>query len=121
MERLKANMLFVQKLCKTKGSDKTKSILKKPKLEEIKTLVDLSLNILNKNIPVRPKDLKCIKANRRILRHLVHPQFSLKSKRKYLIQKGGGGNIFTMAGRAIASLFGRGAARAVAGTSRAPL
>ena len=85
MERLKANRRFVRKFCKVKDGDKIKSLLKKANPEEIKTLVDLTFNVMNKNIPATPKAIKFIKANRRNLRHLVHSQYSLKSKRKFLI------------------------------------
>src|SRR3981189_302994 len=88
MERLTTNKKFVNSLCKCSTED-FKKRLKCANKDQIKTLVDLTFNIMKKNIPVCPKKVKFIKQNRKFLRHIVHPSFSLKSKKKYMIQKGG--------------------------------
>src|SRR3981189_872704 len=88
MERLATNKEIVNSLCKCSAED-LKKRLKCANKDQIKTLVDLTFNIMKKNIPVCPKKIKFIKQNRKFLRHIVHPSFSLKSKKRYMIQKGG--------------------------------
>src|SRR3981189_248550 len=67
MERLTANKKFVNSLCKCSTEDFKKRLK--------------CANMLKK--------VKFIKQNRKFLRHIVHPSFSLKSKKRYMIQKGG--------------------------------
>src|SRR3981189_2730243 len=93
MERLTANKKFVNSLCKCSTED-FKKRLKCANKDQIKTSVDLTFNIMKKNIPVCSKKVKFIKQNRqklnrKFLRHIVHPSFSPKSKKRYMIQKGG--------------------------------
>src|SRR3981189_2546175 len=110
MERLATNKEIVNSLCKCSAED-LKKRLKCANKDQIKTLVDLTFNIMKKNIPVCPKKIKFIKQNRKFLRHIVHPSFSLKSKMRYMIQKGGAWwtALFGGAGRAaISGTAGRG-------------
>ena len=67
-----------------------KKLIKKASPEQIKTLVDVTLNIMNKNLPANKKAIEFIKAKRCSIRHILHPKYSLASKRRYLIQKGCG-------------------------------
>src|SRR3981189_127377 len=101
MERLATNKEIVNSLCKCSAED-LKKRLKCANKDQIKILVDLTFNIMKKNIPVSPKKIRFIKQNRKFLRHIVHPSFSLKSKKRYVIQKGGAwwSALFGGAGRA---------------------
>src|SRR5277367_3965089 len=87
MDRLRKNKAFVKSLCK-KGD--CGMILKKANPEQIKTLVDITLNIMKKRIPLSKKGVKFVIAKRRELRHIVNPKYSLKSKKRFIVQKGGG-------------------------------
>ena len=78
-ERLAANKKFVNSLCKCSPEDLKKK-LKCANKDQIKTLVDLTL----------PKKIQITKQNGKFLRHIVHPSFSIKSKKRFMIQKGGG-------------------------------
>src|SRR3977135_509789 len=109
-KRLAANKKFVNSLCKC-SPEELKKKLKCANKDQIKTLVDLTLNIMKKNIAISPKKVKIIKQNRKFLRHIVHPSFSLKSKKRFMIQKGGGFWTTLFGG------FGRSAAAGAVGRS----
>src|SRR5258708_8918715 len=118
MERLDANRGFVKSLCKCKGEEEWKKRMRKAKPDEIKTIVDLVLNVAKKNVPICPKKAKLIMQNKKFFRHLLHPSYSLRSKKHFLIQKGGAiggflGSLLGGVGR-MASSVGSAAARVVA-------
>src|SRR3977135_1608274 len=118
-KRLAANKKFVNSLCKC-SPEELKKKLKCANKDQIKTLVDLTLNIMKKNIAISPKKVKIIKQNRKFLRHIVHPSFSIKSKKRFMIQKGGGfwTTLFGGFGRsAAAGAVGRSAAVSILGTT----
>src|SRR5277367_816239 len=87
MDRLRQNTAFVKSLCK-KGD--CGMILKKATPEQVKTLVDITLNIMKKRIPLSKKGVKFVISKRRELRHVLNPKYSLKSKKRFIVQKGGG-------------------------------
>src|SRR5271154_5306056 len=104
-QRLATNRKFLHSVCKCKP-DEWKSRIKKASNDEIKSMVDLTLNVLKKNVPVSAKKVQLIRQNRHVLRHLCHPSHSLKSKKRYLQQRGSGfGALFSGLG----SLFSKGA------------
>src|SRR5271156_6784624 len=106
------NIAFIRKLGKIKDQKKIKKLIRLASKDEMKSLVDGTVRLLRKEIPVRRKMKKEILRNRRILRHVVHPSYSLNSKKRYLIQKGGAGfgslftNIAKAIGRAPAAMVG---------------
>src|SRR5271163_1301851 len=108
MDRLRQNTAFVKSLCK-KGDCST--ILKKASPEQVKTLVDITLNIMKKRIPLSKKGVKFVLSKRRELRHVLNPKYSLKSKKRFIVQKGGG--IFAP----LMSLLGRTGLTRIAGTA----
>src|SRR5277367_228601 len=108
MDRLRQNTAFVKSLCK-KGDCST--ILKKATPEQVKTLVDLTLNIMKKRIPLSKKGVKFVLSKRRELRHILNPKYSLKSKKRFIVQKGGG--IFAP----LMSLLGRTGLTRIAGSA----
>src|SRR5277367_4257828 len=63
---------------------------------------------MKKRIPLSKKGVKFVISKRRELRHVLNPKYSLKSKKRFIIQKGGG--IFSP----LLGLFGRSAAGRVA-------
>src|SRR6266853_1150233 len=84
------------------NSKTVKDVIKNASKDELRHLVAHTMDIMKKKISARPQLIKLIKQNRGVLRHVVHPQYSLKSKRKYLIQKGSGlSSIFRQLGRSI--------------------
>src|SRR6266853_3387897 len=72
------------------NSKTVKDVIKNASKDELRHLMAHTMDIMNKKISATPQLIKLIKQNRGVLRHIVHPQYSLKSKRKYLIQKGAG-------------------------------
>jgi len=90
MERLQSNRVFVSQFYKIKDPIQLKKLVQKASPEQIKTLLNVTLNIMNKNLPANKKAFKFIKAKRSSIRHILHPKYFFASKRRYLIQKGGG-------------------------------
>src|SRR5271163_1791371 len=91
MQRIKKNACFIKSLCKVKGcNEKISSILKKANPEQVKTLVDITLNVMKKRVPLSKKALALVQSKRRDLRHILDPKYSIKSKKRYIIQRGGG-------------------------------
>src|ERR1700727_3177482 len=80
---------FLGRLVKARTLEQFKKALKNASSNDIQQVVDLSTNVLKKKIPLGKKDVNNVIANRRLLRHLVHPRFGWASKKKYLIQHGG--------------------------------
>src|SRR5436190_23891720 len=78
-----------KQLCKRKCD--FKALLRKASDDDIKAVVDMSASVLSKKVPLNKPHVKLVLQNRRALRHLVHPQFSMRSKKKYLIKQQGGG------------------------------
>jgi hypothetical protein len=101
---------FLRKLLKAARSGDFKNVVRKAKKEDIEELVGVILQLLRKTTPVRKKTINVIKTNRRLLRHLVHPTYSWRSKRRYMVQKGGAfPAILTMLGKALFSVLLRAA------------
>src|SRR5277367_1376664 len=66
------------------------SIIKHANKKDFRRLIQYTLEIMRRNVKISPELKRIIRKNRRLFRHLVHPAYSMKSKRRYLIQKGGG-------------------------------
>ena len=79
---------FIKQLCKRKCD--YKAVMRKAKADDVKAVCELSADVLRKKIPLGKKHIQLVMQNRRVLRHLVHPQYSINSKRRYLAQRGGG-------------------------------
>src|SRR5271156_5984994 len=80
---------ILRRLGRVKSDDDFKATIRKCKCEDIQKIVQMLVLVLSKKVPVSPRHVRFIKNNRKCLRHLVHPQYSLKSKKRYLIQHGG--------------------------------
>ena len=48
------------------------------------------LNVINKNIPIDEKTIKCLNKHKNVLRRLTKAKLSTNSRKKLLRQKGGG-------------------------------
>src|SRR5579864_7000787 len=105
--------LIKQLSCCNKNS--YKGIIKHANKIELRDLLDFVKDVFAKKVPISNKTGKLIRRNRHALLYLLHPKYSLRSKRKYLIQKGGGSEKgFGSAMRSIAKAaeeIGRGAIR----------
>src|SRR3981189_15153 len=66
------------------------ALLRGAKKNQIQSLVNATIKVLRKEIPIKARLRNAIIKHRRFLRHVVHPMHSWASKRRYLIQKGGG-------------------------------
>src|SRR3977135_1846816 len=80
---------FFKRLHKSRTEDDFKKVLKKAKTDDVKAVIELTTKIMSKKIPLSKKYVKIIMDNRHRLRHLVHPKYSIKSKKRYLRQHGG--------------------------------
>ena len=66
------------------------ALLRGANKNQIQSLVNATIKVLRKEIPIKSRLRNAIIKHRRLLRHVVHPMHSWRSKRRYLIQKGGG-------------------------------
>src|SRR5277367_4348800 len=66
------------------------SIIKHANKKDFRRRIQYTLEIMRRNVKISPELKRIIRRNRRLFRHHVHPAYSLQSKRRYLIQKGGG-------------------------------
>src|SRR5271163_4828038 len=66
-------------------------IIKHACKKDLRRLINFTMEVMRKHVKVTPELARLIKQNRHTLRHIVHPLYSLKSKKRYLIQHGGGG------------------------------
>src|SRR5277367_2031747 len=66
------------------------SIIKHANKKNFRRLIQHTLEIMRRNVKISPQLKRIIRKNRRFFRHLVHSAYSMKNKRRYLIQKGGG-------------------------------
>src|SRR5436190_20612852 len=103
-----------KQLCKRKCD--CNELFRKATDDDIKAVVDMSASVLSKKVPLNKPHVKLVLQNRRALRHLVHPQFSLRSKKKYLLKQQGGG-LGSALGR-LARVVGRALKPTVSGSFR---
>src|SRR3981189_1427451 len=80
---------FLARLNKARSNDEFKRVMRKAKPEDVKAVIDLTMRIMRKKIPLSKKYVAIIMKNRHRLRHMVHPKFSIKSKKRYFVQHGG--------------------------------
>src|SRR5271167_4391621 len=65
-------------------------IIKHACKKDFRRLINFTMEVMRKHVKVSPELARLIKQNRHVLRHIVNPLYSLKSKKQYLIQHGGG-------------------------------
>src|SRR3981189_639707 len=80
---------FLSRLNKARNNDEFKRVMRKAKPEDVKAVIDLTMRIMRKKIPLSKKYVAIIMKNRHRLRHMVHPKFSIKSKKRFFVKHGG--------------------------------
>jgi hypothetical protein len=102
---------FLRRVVKASRNGDFKNVMRKAKKEDIEELVGAIVQLLRKTTPpLKKKTVKVLQTNRRLLRHLVHPTYSWRSKRRYMVQKGGAfPAILAMIGKALFGLMLRAA------------
>lgn len=86
MSRIEENKNFLNLLCNSKRKIQ-RILIKNASKEQIYSICEIILNILNQNLKIDDKVLKNLSKKKNTLRQLIK-KGSLK-KKKYLIQKGG--------------------------------
>ena len=87
-KRLKTNQPFLHLLARS-GAKRRKSLLKQATKEELTTLFEICLNILQGNIPLSSYMHKKLKRAQNTLRQLADKKISITRKKKVVNQKGG--------------------------------
>ena len=88
MNRLKSQLHFLHVLKDAKPPAR-RQLLVSASDELIKAIIEIALNTLNGNNKLSKSDKSKLSKHKSRLRALINPKFSLKKKRKLLIQKGG--------------------------------
>src|SRR5271156_4155901 len=82
---------FIRKIAGSKDPDKFKKLIRQASKDEMQSLIKCYVKVLRREIPVSARVRKRIIKHRRFLRHLVHPSYSMASKKRYVLQTGGAG------------------------------
>ena len=94
---------FLRKL--GRNPHKFQSLIRHADKKQIQSLVDATVRIMRKEVPLKSRMRNAVIKQRLMLRHIAHPKYSTASKKRYLIQKGGGpGKIVTSLLTGIAKL-----------------
>lgn len=89
LTRIKNNKELISFFSKLKKNSEKKVLLQNGSDEFIKALLEILLNVMNGNVQISNKVKKSLKKYKKVLRRLLCPNVSLKSKRRALIQTGG--------------------------------
>src|SRR5271156_1960975 len=108
---------IIKRLARVRNDDEFKSTIRKCKCDDIQKIVKMLVLAMSKQVPVSKPIAKFLQKNRKCLRHLVHPQYSWKSKKRYLMQRGGGLGALAKAG----AKFGGRVASGFSSLSRSPV
>jgi len=87
MDRIEKNKNFLQLLC-TSNSNLQKALIKNASKDQIFSICEIILNLLNGNLKIREDDLQKLSKKKKLLRELIKKGSSIK-KKKFLIQRGG--------------------------------
>src|SRR5277367_124553 len=100
-------------LCRLANCNKNsfKGIIKHADKKDLREFITFVSEVMHKKIPIPKTMIRMIRNNRHVMRHLISPSYSLRSKQKYLVQKGGAGSSL--------SSISRGLARAAEGVGQA--
>src|SRR5277367_568285 len=100
-------------LCRLANCNKNsfKGIIKHADKKDLREFITFVSEVMHKKIPIPKTMIRMIRNNRHVMRHLISPSYSLRSKQKYLVQKGGAGSGL--------SSISRGLARAAEGAGQA--
>lgn len=90
MNRIVKYKRQLRKFCQCCNSERARKYLMTQDNEElVKAVTDIVHNILKGHVKIGNKHRHNLVRYKQQMRHLVVPKFSLKSKRKYLVQQGG--------------------------------
>lgn len=106
MKRLKENRHILHVL-KSASPKLRKSILTHASPEVIKTLCEISINTLNGNHTITAATKRQLNRYKKVLRNLSSVNRTVPSKRKILIQSGGGAFIPILIGSVLSSILGQ--------------
>src|SRR5277367_4043753 len=107
-------------LCRLANCNKIffKGIIKHADKKDLREFINFVSEVMHKKIPIPKTMIRLLRKNRHVMRHLISPSYSLRSKEKYLIQKGGAGlggisrglaRAAEDVGQAVGQVVGRGA------------
>ena len=88
--RVKKNLPLIKALTTCKHRDQ-RQFLKVADPEIIHSICDIALNVLKGRVPIKPGLKKKLSKHKNVLRRLVKPKQSLKTKRQLLVSQKGGG------------------------------
>src|SRR5271155_1230429 len=80
---------FLLKLGRARNAKRFIKLIRRANNDQMRSLVHATVRIMRKEVPVSPRLRNRIIQNRRFLRHVANPGYSLSRKKKYLMQKGG--------------------------------
>src|SRR3981189_1375057 len=83
------DLAFMEKLGRARDAKRFVKLIRGANKDQMRTLVDTTVKIMRKEVPVAARLRNRIIKNRRLLRHVANPGYSMSRKRKYLVQKGG--------------------------------
>lgn len=86
-QRIERNKEFICFICKAKGKQ-LKSLMQNATDDQIKTLNEIALNVINGNVPLSKQTFSKLGKGKKLLRIMADKKLSAKKKRKG-IQKGG--------------------------------
>lgn len=81
---------YLSLLANSKQARRRNSLIELATPSEIKAVAECILNVINKNIPIDEKTIKCLNKHKNVLRRLTKAKLSTNSRKKLLRQKGGG-------------------------------
>ena len=86
--RIKKKSAFLRKFQKCTNQERVKH-LKAASPNQIKSVCECALNVLNGNVPVHGRLLHILKPHQKVLKQISYGKGTIQSKRRLLIQKGG--------------------------------
>src|SRR5277367_4833378 len=91
-------------LCRLANCNKNsfKGIIKHADKKDLREFITFVSEVMHKKIPIPKTMIRMIRNNRHVMRHLISPSYSLRSKQKYLVQKGGAGSSLSSISRGLA-------------------
>src|SRR5271163_1804824 len=91
-------------LCRLANCNKNsfKGIIKHADKKDLREFISFVSEVMHKKIPIPKAMIRLLRNNRHVMRHLISPSYSLRSKQKYLVQKGGAGSSLSSISRGLA-------------------
>lgn len=107
MSSVAAHRSFLRQLKKA-GPDLRRQLVHEATPGHIKSLCEVCLNVLSRNIPVSPRKKKLLAEHKKAIRYLGNKKVSLKHKKKFLLRQTGGflGLLANLIPTVLGGLFG---------------